>query len=352
MDQTELQQKSFLFLLLLVSLAFAWVLWPYFGAVFWGVVLAIVFAAPHRRVVRSLGGRRNLAAMVSVLLCLVVVILPVAFIAAALVREASLVYDAVQSKRFDVGAQVQLVVATLPPWLGDLLDRFGLGDFASIQDKLASGAAQASRFIATQALNIGQNAFEFLVGLGVMLYLLYFLLRDGRPLLVRINRAIPLSGEHKALLAGKFTTVIRATIKGNVVVAAVQGLLGGLMLWFLGAQAALLWGALMAFLSLLPAVGAAIVWLPIAVWFLVAGPIWKGVALIAFGVFVIGLVDNILRPLLVGKDTQMPDWLVLVSTLGGIALLGINGFVIGPVVAALFIAVWDLFSERNEESGT
>jgi predicted PurR-regulated permease PerM len=348
MNQTELQQKAFLLLLLAVSLAFAWILWPYFDAVFWGVVLAILFAQPHRRVVRAVGGRRNVAALITLLVCLVVVILPIGLVSAALVQEASLVYQGIQSKKFDVAAYVQQVVAALPPWLTNLLDRFGLGDLASVQDKLAAGAAQASRFIATQALNIGQNAFEFLVGLGVMLYLLYFLLRDGRGIAARIGRAIPLSDAHKAHLFGKFTAVIRATVKGNVAVAAVQGALGGLMFWMLGVQASLLWGVLMALLSLLPAIGAAIVWVPVAIWFLLAGAVWKGVALIAFGVFVIGLVDNILRPMLVGKDTQMPDWLVLVSTLGGIALLGINGFVIGPVIAALFIAAWDLFASRQE----
>jgi predicted PurR-regulated permease PerM len=125
--------------------------------------------------------------------------------------------------------------------------------------------------------------------------------------------------------------------------------LGGSILWLLGVEAALLGGVLMAVLSLLPAVGPPIVWVPVAVWLLLAGSIWKGVTLIAFGVLVIGLVDNILRPILVGKDTQMPDYLVLVSTLGGIAAFGLGGFVIGPAIAALFIAVWDLYSKRAEQ---
>ncbi len=122
---------------------------------------------------------------------------------------------------------------------------------------------------------------------------------------------------------------MRATVKGNVVVAATQGAIGGLALWALGVQGPLLWGVLMAFLSLLPAVGAALVWAPVAIWFLATGAIAKGVILIVIGVLVIGLVDNILRPLLVGKDTQMPDYIVLMSTLGGMAIFGINGFVIG-----------------------
>jgi predicted PurR-regulated permease PerM len=115
----------------------------------------------------------------------------------------------------------------------------------------------------------------------------------------------------------------------------------------LGIHAPVLWGVVMGLFSLLPAVGAAIVWLPTAIYFLSTGAIWEGVVLIAFGAFVIGLVDNLLRPFLVGKDTELPDYLVLISTLGGIAMFGLNGFVIGPVIAAMFIAVWDIFSESR-----
>ncbi|MDB5763612.1 MAG: family transporter [Herminiimonas sp.] len=173
-------------------------------------------------------------------------------------------------------------------------------------------------------------------------------MRDGASLAARIKQAIPLSPEQKRYLFTKFITVIRATVKGNIVVAALQGTLGGLIFWILGIQGALLWGVLMAFLSLLPAIGAGLVWGPVAIYFLLTGAIWQSLVLIAFGVFVIGLVDNILRPILVGKDTQMPDYVVLISALGGMALFGLNGFVIGPVIAALFIATWDLFSSTTE----
>ena len=149
------------------------------------------------------------------------------------------------------------------------------------------------------------------------------------------------------LLLNKFTGVIRATVKGNLVVAIVQGALGGLIFWFLGIEAALLWGAIMSVLSLLPA-GSGVIWVPVAIYFLATGAILKGIILLAFGVLVIGLIDNFLRPILVGKDTQMPDYLVLVSTLGGMALFGLNGFVIGPVIAALFITAWGLYSDISQ----
>jgi len=212
-------------------------------------------------------------------------------------------------------------------------------------------AAQASQAIGQQALSIGQNTLDFIVGFFVMLYLLFFLMRDGSDLSKTLRNALPLARPHTHYLLNKFTTVIRATIKGNVAVAAAQGLLGGVAFAVLGVQGALLWGVVMAFLSLLPAVGAALIWAPVAIWFLATGAVFKGLALIFIGVFVIGLVDNLLRPLLVGKDTQMPDYIVLISTIGGMAIFGINGFVIGPVIAALFMAVWSLFAESNEEDG-
>lgn len=198
------------------------------------------------------------------------------------------------------------------------------------------------QFFAAHAFNVGQNTFDFIVSFFIMLYLLFFLLRDGSELSKNIRDAIPLQEELQRNLSSKFTNVIRATVKGNIVVAILQGALGGLIFWFLGIHAPVLWAVVMAFLSLLPAVGTALIWLPVAIYFLVTGATWKGVVLIAYGVLVIGLVDNILRPILVGKDTKMPDYVVLISTLGGMAIFGLNGFVIGPVIAAMFMAVWDI----------
>jgi len=349
MNSPELQRGVFLALLAAVTIAFAWILQPFAGAVLWGVALAILFTPLYKRLLKKMPRRRNLAALATLAICLVIVIIPLTLITVSLVQEVALVAQRMRSGEMNFGAYVQQVVDAVPRWLINLLDRFGLGDLDALLDKLSAGAAQASQFVASQALSIGQNTFEFLVSFFVMLYLLYFLLRDGSDLSKTIRQALPMARPHTHLLLNKFTTVIRATVKGNVVVAAVQGTIGGIAFAFLGVQGALLWGVLMAFLSLLPAVGAALIWAPVAIYFLASGAIAKGLVLIAIGVFVIGLVDNLLRPLLVGKDTQMPDYVVLISTIGGMALFGINGFVVGPVIAALFMAVWDLFIESNEE---
>jgi len=344
MNGSTLHYRIFLLLLVVVSVAFGWVLWPFYGAVFWGAILAIIFAPVHRRIAAKLVKRRNLAALISLVLVLLVVIVPVTFITGSLVQEGANLYQRVKSGSLNFGLYVQQVLDALPPSLHDMLSRFGLADITSLQDKLTAGVMQGSQFLATQAFNIGQDTFQFLVSFGIMLYLLFFLLRDGSLLSARLRAAIPLSEGHKMHLLRKFTTVIRATVKGNIAVAAVQGALGGVIFYILGIQGPVLWGVVMAFLSLLPAIGAGLIWLPVAVYFLVTGAIWQGVTLILYGVLVIGMVDNVLRPLLVGKDTKLPDYVVLISTLGGMALFGLNGFVIGPLVAALFIACWDLFT--------
>ncbi|OJX33410.1 MAG: AI-2E family transporter [Burkholderiales bacterium 68-12] len=342
MTHSTLQNKTFVLLLVAVSLAFGAILWPYYEAVFWGVALAILFMPLHRRILARMHGKPNRAALVTLLLCLVVVILPLSFIGVSMVQEATHIYDRLRSGQLDFGAYLQQVIAALPDWLVGLLDRLELTSVAAIQQKLSAFSVQAGQIIATRALSVGQNTLQFVVSFGVMLYLLFFLLRDGPALGKRIHQAIPLDDQHKRDLSAKFITVIRATLKGNLMVAATQGLLGGFIFWILGIQGPVLWGVLMAFLSLLPAVGASLIWGPVAIYFLATGALWQAAVLTAFGVTVIGMVDNLLRPILVGKDTKMPDYVVLISTLGGMTLFGLHGFVIGPVIAALFIACWDL----------
>ncbi|MGD9774430.1 AI-2E family transporter [Diaphorobacter sp.] len=344
MNHPLLQNRTLLLLLTTVTLAFGTILWPLNGAIFWGVVLAILFTPLHRRLLRHMPRKPNLAALATLCVCLVMVILPMVFIGISLTQEAIVAYDRARSGQMNFGAYLQQVLAALPVWVLELLNRFHLTSMADVQERLASVGTQASRLVATMALDAGQNTLQFLVSFGVMLYLLFFLLRDGARLAVRIRDAIPLEPAHKEKLILKFTTVIRATVKGNIVVAGVQGALGGFIFWALGIQGPVMWGVLMAFLSLLPAVGAGLIWGPVAIYFLATGASTQGIILTAYGVGVIGLVDNLLRPLLVGKDTKMPDYVVLISTLGGMALFGLTGFVIGPVIAALFIATWDLFA--------
>lgn len=342
-----LQQRFFLLLLALVTIAFLAVLFPFYGAVFWALILSMLFAPLQRAIVRRLRSP-NLAALTTLSVITFLVMLPVSLILGSLVRQATAVYERVTSGEIDFGHYLQQILSLMPAWAHARLAELGLLDITSVQERLRDGLTQIGQLIAPQALNIGQNTVQFLVSIGIMLYLLYFLLRDGRSLSARFSRAIPLPEEQKAHLLRNFVTVIKATVKGNIVVAATQGALGGLILWLLDIQGVLLWSVVMAFLSLLPAVGAGLIWGPIALYFLATGATGQGIILIIYGVGVIGLVDNVLRPILVGKDTKLPDYVVLISTLGGLTLFGLNGFIIGPLIAALFVAAWDLFVSPEE----
>jgi predicted PurR-regulated permease PerM len=348
MPSSRVEHKAFLALLVIVTLAFGWILLPFYGALFWAVVLAVLFAPLQRRLALRIGGRGNLSALITLCVCLLVAILPVIVITLMLVNEGAAVYERIEAGELDVGAFVAQGKDMLPQAIQRQLDRLGLGNFDGLRDRVARGALEGSQFLATKAFAIGQNTFEFVVGFFVMLYLLYFFLRDGPELVRTVRSAVPLAEGLKRRLQIKFTRVVRATVKGNIAVALVQGALGGLIFWVLGISSPLLWGVLMAFLSLLPAVGCGLVWGPVALYLLARGELWQGVTLILFGVLVIGLVDNLLRPILVGKDTRMPDYLVLISTLGGLTLFGLNGFVIGPLIAALFIASWDIYHSGSQ----
>jgi predicted PurR-regulated permease PerM len=342
-EPTPLEKRALLLLLAAVSAAMVWILLPFYGTILWGTILALLFAPLYRRLLPRLKQRRTVAALLTLLVVLLLVVLPTLLIGVALVREASTVYEQLQSGEIDPAKYFRGVFEALPAGITSWLDRFGLVDFSTLQQRLADALAQGSRFIAAQALGIGQDTFNFVAQLFITLYLAFFLIRDGEGLARTLRHATPLAPAHLKELSAKFTVVIRATVKGNLLVAALQGLLGGLAFWFLGVKGALLWAVAMAFLSLLPAVGAGLVWLPVALYFLLTGAIWQGVALAAWGVFVIGLVDNLLRPLLVGKDTRLPDYVVLITTLGGMSVFGINGFVLGPAIAAMFVAVWHIY---------
>jgi predicted PurR-regulated permease PerM len=347
-----LEDKIFFLLLITVSLAFVLIVWQFYGAVLWGIVAAIVFAPVYRQVLKSTHQRRSLAALTTVAIVVLIVIVPLGLITAAVVQEASSVYANIQSGELDLSRFFQQILEALPLWATNWLGRLGLANISGVQQRLTSVLVTSSQFFATQALNIGQHTAEFVLSLFVMLYLLFFLLRDGSSLTGQIREAIPLRADQQRALINKFTVVVRATVKGTMIVAIVQGTLGGIIFWFLGINAALLWGVLMAFLSLLPAIGSALVWFPVAIYLLIAGAVWQGVVLIAYGALVIGLIDNFLRPILVGNDTRMPDYVVLISTLGGIALFGINGFVLGPLIAAMFITVWNIFAVSRQGKST
>jgi predicted PurR-regulated permease PerM len=344
MTHRRMQNAFFIGLVLLTTLAFLGLVRNYLQPIFWAAVLTIAFQPTFDWWRHRLGGRAAPAAVLTIITIVVIVILPLFGIGAAVAQEASSLYDRITAGEINLQKPLEAVQAWIPAGSA-ALERVGL-DPDTLRTRLSNAAVGASRALASQVWSVGQNVLRFSIDFFLLLYLLFFFLRDGETLLRAAIRVLPFGDDRERRLFSKFAEVARATLRGTLVVGIVQGGLGGVVFWLLGIEGAVLWGVVMTLLSFLPAVGAAVVWVPTAAVLFATGAVAKGIFLVAFGTLIIGLADNVLRPILVGRDTQMPDYLVLLATLGGITLFGISGFVIGPVIAALFLTVWDMFGRE------
>ncbi len=346
---TTLKVNNFFFivLLLLVSMAFFSLIQPYYSAIIWAVILALIFYPLRIKLSVLLRGRDGVASLLTVLLICVIVFIPLMMVISSLIVELNALYQRLQNNATDLPQLLSDGIAHLPDWARSYLRDNDFDSVSTIREKISSLALGAGRYLAGSAVVIGKNTLGLTIGFCMMVYLLFFLLKDGSKLVRKIFVAIPLTDKIKRRLFHKFAGVSRATVKGTLVVAIVQGALGGAAFWFAGFNGSLLWSALMAFMSLIPAVGTAIIWIPAVIFLFSTGETGTAIAMTFYFVVVVGLADNILRPLLVGKDTRMPDYLILLTTLGGLQFFGINGFVLGPLIAGLFISSWNLLAEER-----
>jgi predicted PurR-regulated permease PerM len=338
----SLEGRVFIGLVAVITAAFLWMVRGFLAPVFWAAVFAVLFQPLFLRTEVALGGRRSIAAFMATLGVIVTVLVPAALLLAALASQALWLYGAIASGEISLQVPLEFMQRTLPR-ATEVLARFGL-TIEELRASLEGAAVTATQVIAARAVVAGQNALTVTVMFALMLYFLFFFFRDGDRIVGGIIRALPMGDDRERRLLRKFAEVSRATVKGTLVVAAVQGALGGIMFGLVGIRAALFWGVVMGVLSLLPAVGAALVWVPAAIILLATGAIWQGIVVIIGGSLVIGVVDNLLRPVLVGRAAEMPDYLVLLATLGGLSAFGLAGFVAGPVIAALFLVLWEMFA--------
>jgi len=346
-DMPRFEARAFLFLLAIATCLFGWLLHPFFDVLFWAMVIGVLFTPLYRALHESRGLGSNLSALITVLASLFIIILPLVWILYSCAMEGLVLYEKLAAGSSSLADSVDRVRETFPALL-DLAARFGYSA-DQLKAMLSSTALTAGSFLAKNAVAFTGGAAHFLTNLALVLYISFFLVRDGRTLTALLIRALPFGDHRERLLFQKFAGVTRATVKGSLLVAIAQGALGGLIFWFLDIHAALLWGVVMTVLSLIPIVGAALVWVPTALFLIATGDYWQGGLLLTYGACVIGLADNLLRPLLVGHETKLPDFLVLLSTLGGFTMFGMDGFVTGPMLAVLFITVWQIFMEECEE---
>lgn len=347
-DASSINRGGFLLFLAAITLAMIYVVWPFAAPLLWATLAAIMFQPLYQSIMTRLGDRPNWAAAATMIIITVSVLVPGFLIGGMVVDEAAGLVAAFQDGEIDIASWFDAVIAALPLGVQNWLDQSGFGDLSELQDRAQQFIGESAGLLAQQAVAIGGGVFGFVLTFGVGLYVTYFLLRDGKSIGRTIMHDLPLNTNIAQRLSHRFLGIVRATVKGSVVVGLVQGTLGAITFWIVGLPSVVLFGLVMAIFSLLPAIGAGIVWLPAAVWLLATGSIWEGLFVIFSGVVIIGMADNVLRPILVGRETGIPDWIILITTLGGIATLGLAGIVLGPLVAGLFLAGWSIAQEQRE----
>lgn len=340
----HIRRNLFFILVFLVTIAFFGLIGDFIMTTFWAAVVATIFHRLYRKLAISLRGRNNLASTIMTISILLFVIVPMVFLTIALIKQSSGLIDGIENQQITPTVVVDFAEAKFPSAMS-WLSKHDYGP-ERLKTELNNGAVSLAQTIGSKALTYTGSLLNFFVQFSLMLYLLFFFFRDGRRIMRIITNSIPMGNLREEQLFTRFASVSRATLKGTMIVALVQGIIGGILFAAVGIPAALLWGVAMTFLALLPVGGSAIVWGPAVIILFSQGHTVKAIVVLLVGSLIIGLVDNILRPILVGRDTQMPDYLVLLSTLGGITYFGLSGFVIGPVIAALFLTVWEMLGRE------
>lgn len=334
--------------LFLATIGMAIVLLPFWVAIFWAVVLGVLFWPLRRKMVSWLHGRTTVASSLIVLVILVFVFIPVFLIAGLIADGAIAVVAQIQSGAIQPGAMFDTLPTRFPK-SANFLSSIGF-DVGAIRQTLEQSFISVAQFTVTHLAQIGQGASAFAFQLFLALYVLFAILQYGDDIYWSFFDAVPLTRHQKEEFFAAFSKMAVATIKGMVSVGIVQAILGGVIFWLVGIENAPFWGALMGLLSVVPPFGAGFIWGPAGLILVVNGNVTGGLILLAFGVGVISMSDNVVRPIVVGRSTSVPGYLVLVTTLGGLAMFGLTGLVLGPVLASLFLSGWQLFGEGGTQA--
>ena len=332
-------KNAFIILLTAVSLLFAILIIDFILPIFWAIVLTILFS-PINQYLGNKINKPTLTSLCTIVLISLLVLAPCFFIMTAVADETLTIVREIETGEINL-EKFLISISQLLPALTERLDTLGY-DTNTLIGQVNNIVLGTSQYVLSLIMNIGENILRFMLLTFVMIYLLFFFLKDGDQIITKCVNAFPLEDNQERFLIEKFKNVTKATVKGTIIVGVVQGIIGGVIFALLDIKAAVLWGVLMAFFSILPSIGTAIIWFPAACILFFSGAWLKALILLLVGVFIIGLIDNFLRPYLVGKETQLPDYLILLTTLGGVSLVGLSGFVIGPIIAALFITLWSL----------
>ncbi|MDQ5987222.1 MAG: putative transport protein [Syntrophus sp. SKADARSKE-3] len=341
MDPIKIRNILFFSMFSLVCILFLFMIKPFFFPVFWAVVIAAIFHPVYARLQKVLKSP-NMAATTVIFLIIMIIILPALVIGSLLLSESLDLYNTLDMSTVSIDEQVRNIANRMS---GNPLLRKMSVDTAVVTGAITDSAKGIANFIFQNLRDLTQNMVIFIAQFAIMLYTLFFFIRDGSAFLEILARLFPIGHDRERMLFKSFSVTARATLKVTLIIGGLQGVLGGFLFFFLNVKAALTWGVVMIFSSIIPGVGCSIVWFPAAIIMILTGHLWKGIVILVFGALVISMVDNFLRPLLLGHDVQMHPLLIFLSTLGGIMLFGISGFVLGPIVTSILFAFWKMYDD-------
>jgi predicted PurR-regulated permease PerM len=341
MNEEQRFRRAFVILLVIaISVAFVAMIRIFLLTILLAAIFAAVARPLYLQVERGFRGHSGLASGFTILLLLVLVITPLSLLAGAVANEAVRVAE-------NVRPWIDARIAQ-PSLLDEAIRRLPYFEYiephrAEIMKRGAEMVGAIGTFLANSVSAATRGTMLFVFHFFLLLYTMFFFLKDGPRMLQATMLYLPLDEADKEQMLDKFTSVTRATLKGTLVIGVTQGSLAGLAFWVAGIDGVIFWTTLMIAFSIIPGVGAALVWVPAVILLLAQGAIAQGVGVALFCGLVVGTVDNIMRPMLVGRDTKMHDLLILFSTIGGLFFFGATGFIVGPILAALFITVWEMF---------
>ena len=341
LDDRDRFQKSFLLLLVIfVSLLFFAIVRQFVMTILLAAIFAGLMKPLYNRFLSILRGSRPGASALTLIIVVLVIIVPLLLLLTIVVAQA--VHISARA-----GPWIQAQIQNPDLLMQKLQSLPGYGSLepyrAQILTKLGELAAGVGGFFVGGLSAATKGTVTFLFHFFLFLYALFFLLMDGEKFLRRVLYYTPLPHDTETVMVSKFVSVTRATIKGTLIIGLIQGTLAAIALGLAGIGQSVFWGAMMTVLSVIPGIGTSLVWVPAVIYLAVTGKVTAAILVTLWCVLVVGSVDNLLRPRLVGRDTKMHDLLILFSTLGGLLFFGFVGFIIGPIIAALFVSVWDVY---------
>ncbi|WP_447980027.1 AI-2E family transporter [Candidatus Nitrospira bockiana] len=356
MSRKQVFTITFLALFLFLLYELIQIFTPFVMPVLWAVILGRLAHPLYREVRAGLRGRETLAAALVTIVVFALAVVPAVYVVVLLVQESVAAYEAVQAWLNEDGlARLAESISHLPlvgrysqEWIG----RGVVHLHKDLESSILQGGRALSGFLLAQATDVAKNAVAVITDFLVMLFTLFFLFRDGDRVATRLYRAVPLEPAHKAKLLQRLNTTISAVVRGTLLTALAQGTAAGLTYWLLDVPFPVFLGALSALLSLLPFGGTFLVWGPVSAYLFVTAPMWKAAVMLAVGGLLVGLMDNVLQPLLVGTGARLPLLLLFFASIGGLAYFGFIGLFLGPILLAIALTAFQIYEEDYQEPAT